>query len=156
MNLSGAKRHLFRIPRQRSHEDIDVYVWLILLSTKDASLLGVCLPFYKHSPNICSKSCMVFSASCVSPYTHDVATLPTSMHNKHERTHTHTNLFYDKSVKSLMFACKHPYMCEKLNIFQYHRVPMKTFAFLSYKVLLLLWLKLTMTVFTKRRILNKL
>lgn len=55
------------------------------------------LRFSKLSPNICSKSSVgFFSASCASPHTDDVATLPTSMHNKHARmnmnTHTHKPL----------------------------------------------------------------
>lgn len=89
------RRHLFRIPGQRSNEDISVYVWVFLLLTR--KLLGVVFVcHFKTTIQIFKVLCgFSFCILCLwlqmmLRYCPPACT-PTHLHTGHASTHTHTH-----------------------------------------------------------------
>lgn len=81
---------------------------------------------------------------CVSTYTWCCNILPTSMHNKHARTHTHTHTSLLWQISKELNVCLQTFVCVRNEVFfENYRVPMKRFAFLSNIIPFLLWLKTT-------------
>lgn len=135
ISLGRKKTHLFRIPRQRSNKDIDVYVWVLLLSTKEASLHGGFF-FWDFISSL-----QIFAPNPLWFFSLHPVHLHIQMMLQHcpractinmqewTWTHIHTN----KSVKSLMLACKHSYMCEKCSNFSILKtVPTNFLCLLSF------------------------
>lgn len=116
LNSLGLKRHLFRIPWQRSNEDISVYVWVFLLLTRKL-LRVVFVCHFKTTLQIFKVPCGFRFASCVSSYRWccDIAHQHAHKHiyTQDMQVHTHPHrvtLFLYKCTKSLHLPSQN-YVC---------------------------------------------